>query len=165
MQFLKEKELIAQERVSEHFDALRDYYCKKRDAFKSQRTMIHGDLWWDNVLVNNGKVKIVDWLESSEQDYCRDLAQLKVGILDEVLDTHRSKYFFDRILNAYKEEFEDKSIYERIRYYLPLMYLEESVYLPFEYFPWEIKYKENAESFEKRFVDYFEKSEWSFKCE
>jgi len=45
------------------------------------------------------------------------------------------------------------------------MYLEESVYLPFEYFPWEIKYKENAESFEKRFVDYFEKSEWSFKCE
>jgi thiamine kinase-like enzyme len=127
--------------------------------------VIHGDLWWDNILVSDGRIKIVDWLELNERDYCCDLAQLKLGALDELLDARESQYYFGRILNAYEEEFEDDSIRERMRYYLPLMYLEESFYLPFEHFPWEIKYRENAESFENRLVDYFAKSESSFRCE
>jgi len=102
-------------------------------------------------------------LESSEQDYCRDLAQLKIGTLDEILDAHRSQYFFDRILHDYREESEDESIYERMRYYLLMMSLEESFYLPFKHFPWEIKYREDTESFKKRFIDYFERSEKSLE--
>ena len=165
LQFLNEDETIAQERVSDHFDALRSYYLEKKKIFNFRKTIVHGDLWWDNILVDNGKIRIIDWLESSEQDYCRDLAQLKIGTLNKVLDMQKSQYFFEKILDAYKKEFEDETIFERIRYYLPLMYLEESFYLPFKFFPWEIKYKEDAENFKKRFINYFEKSEWFFKYE
>jgi thiamine kinase-like enzyme len=162
--FLKEKNIeeISRERITKHLDALKNYYNDKKDKFRIQKTMIHGDLWWDNILVNNGKIKIIDWLESSEQDYCRDLAQLNIGTLNEVLDTNESQYFFQKILNVYKEEFSDKTIFERIRFYVSLMYLEESFYLPFKFFPWEIKYKENAKNFRKRFIDYYKKSELFF---
>lgn len=162
--FLKEENIeeISRERITKHLDALKNYYNDKKDKFRIQKTMIHGDLWWDNILVNNGKIKIIDWLESSEQDYCRDLAQLNIGTLNEVLDTNESQYFFQKILNVYKEEFSDKTIFERIRFYVPLMYLEESFYLPFKFFPWEIKYKENAKNFRKRFIDYYKKSELFF---
>jgi thiamine kinase-like enzyme len=163
LHFLKEDiELISQERITKHLDTLKKYYNDKKEKFRIKKTMIHGDLWWDNILVNNRKIKIIDWLESSEQDYCRDLAQLKIGTLDEVLDNNESQYFFQKILNVYKEEFSDETIFERIRFYVPLMYLEESFYLPFKFFPWEIKYRENARNFRKRFIDYYKKSELFF---
>jgi len=157
--FLKQTYTVPEERILKHLNALEDYYLGKVDMFESRETLVHGDLWWDNILVNNGQVIIVDWLESSEQDYCRDIAQLKIGTLDEILDAHKSRYYFKRVLDIYREDFGDESIYEKIRYHLPMMYLEESLYLPFEYFPWEIKYREDAESFEKRFIEYLEKSE------
>jgi len=162
MQFLKEDEIIAQERASKHLETLSKYYFEKK-IFKFRKTIIHGDLWWDNILVDNGKIRIVDWLESSEQDYCQDIAQLRIGVLSEILDTPKIEYFFKKIVNAYKKEFKDETIFDRIRYYVPLMYLEEAFYLPFKFFPWEIKYRENAENFKKRFIDYFEKSEFYFR--
>ena len=159
LQFLEEDEIIAKERASNHLDALRSYYLQKKGIFNLGRTLTHGDLWWDNILVDDAKVRIVDWLESSEQDYCRDLAQLKIGTLDEILDGNRSQYFFEKILDAYKEEFQDETIFERMRYHVPMMYLEESFYLPFRFFPWQVKYQEDAEDFRKRFIHYFAKSE------
>ena len=160
--FLKKDEIIPQERFSNHLDALKDYYLEKNEIF-NHKTIIHGDLWWDNILVDNGRINIVDWLESSEQDYCRDLAQLKIGTLNELLDINESQRFFKKILNAYKEKFEDETIFERLRYYLPLLYLEESFYIPFKFFPWKIKYDEDAKTFRKRFIDYYKKSELTFK--
>ncbi len=160
MNFLKEKQSIDQLEASKHLDALKNYYSTKKNIFRTpKKVMIHGDLWWDNILVNNGEIKIVDWMESSEHDYCRDLAQFKIGVLDELVDVNQTKYYLEEILDSYKEEFQDESIYERMKFYTPLMYLEESFYLPFKYFHWMIKYDENPESFEKRFVDYFRKSE------
>jgi hypothetical protein len=102
-------------------------------------------------------------LESSEQDYCHDLAQLKIGTLNAVLDITESQRFFEKILNTYTETFEDETIFERVRFYLPLLYLEEAFYIPFKFFPWEIKYKEASETFRKRFIDYYNKSECAFK--
>lgn len=162
LQFLKKEEIISQERFSNHLEALRDYYLEKNKLF-NQKTIIHGDLWWDNILVDKGQIKIVDWLESSEQDYCRDLAQLKIGILNELLDINESQRFFEKILNAYKDKFKDETIFERVRYYLPLLYLEEAFYIPFKFFHWKTMYEENAETFRKRFIDYYKKSELSFK--
>ncbi len=162
LQFLKKEEIISQERFSNHLEALRDYYLEKNKLF-NQKTIIHGDLWWDNILVDKGQIKIVDWLESSEQDYCRDLAQLKIGILNELLDINESQRFFEKILNAYTDKFEDETIFERVRYYLPLLYLEEAFYIPFKFFHWKTMYEENAETFRKRFIDYYKKSELSFK--
>ena len=160
MNFLKEKQSIDQLEASKHLDALKNYYSTKKNIFRTpKKVMIHGDLWWDNILVNNGEIKIVDWMESSEHDYCRDLAQFKIGVLDELVDVNQTKYYLEEILDSYKEEFQDESIYERMKFYTPLMYLEESFYLPFKYFHWQIKYNEDPKSFEKRFVDYFRKSE------
>jgi len=160
--YLKRKEPAALERISNHLDALEKFYLQRKEIFSFRRAMIHGDLWWDNILVDKNEINIVDWLEASEQDYCRDLAQFKIGVLDEILDNHRSQAFLEKLLEVYREEFGDESIHERMGYHVPLMYLEESFYLPFKYFPWEIKYNEDPESFERRFVEYFEKSERFF---
>jgi thiamine kinase-like enzyme len=162
LKFLKEEAIISQKRVSNHLDALRNYYLEKKEIF-NQKTIVHGDLWWDNILVDNGRIKLIDWLESSEQDYCHDLAQLKIGTLNAVLDITESQRFFEKILNTYTETFEDETIFERVRFYLPLLYLEEAFYIPFKFFPWEIKYKEASETFRKRFIDYYNKSECAFK--
>ena len=159
MRFLKRKEVIPKKRVSKHLDALERYYNQKKDIFTGSRTLIHGDLWWDNILVDKDRITIVDWLESHEQNYCRDLAQLKIGTLDEIMNTQESKRFFDQVLEVYEEEFEDEYLRGKMQYYLPMMYLEESFYVPFKHFPWEIKYEENAEEFEDRFLTYFEESE------
>jgi aminoglycoside phosphotransferase (APT) family kinase protein len=163
--FLKEANSVPKERVLKHLDNLEDYYLGKINASNNRETLVHGDLWWDNILVNNSKVKIVDWLESSEGDHCRDVAQLKIGTFDEILDAQKSRYYFKKVLDVYREDLGDESIYDRIRYYLPMMYLEESFYLPFKHFRWQIMYKEDPESFKKRFVEYLEKSEHFFAYE
>jgi len=161
IEFLKNEDIIAKKRVIKHLDTLREYYFEKT-IFNFQKTIIHGDLWWDNILVDSGKIRIIDWLESSEQDYCRDLAQLQIGVLNELFDSEKSQYFFKKILNTYKREFNDEKIFERIRYYLSVMYLEEAFYLPFKFFNWEIKYRENGETFKNRVIEYFQKSEFYF---
>jgi aminoglycoside phosphotransferase (APT) family kinase protein len=165
LQFLQEDAVLAPERVANHFDALEQYYLEREEIFRRPRTIVHGDLWWDNILVDNGRIRLIDWLESSEQQYCRDLAQFKIGVLNEVLDAQASQHFFEKILNVYRDEFDDKTIFKRIRYYLPVMFLEEAFYLPFTFFPWEIKYRENADAFRRRFIDYFERAEAFFKHE
>jgi len=163
MRFLKRKEVLPKERVSKHLDALERYYHQRKNIFTDGRTLIHGDLWWDNIMVGNGKIMIVDWLESDEQSYCWDLAQLKIGAFDEILDPRESAWFFDRVLEVYEQEFEDENLRGKMQYYLPMMYLEESFYVPFKHFPWEIKYEENAEEFEERFLTYFGESEKVFR--
>ena len=45
------------------------------------------------------------------------------------------------------------------------MFLEEAMYLPFTFFPWEIKYRENPVAFRRRFIDYYERSEAFFHHE
>jgi aminoglycoside phosphotransferase len=163
IQFLKENEVIPRNRVISHLSALREYYIKNQPIFNLQHTIIHGDLWWDNILVDNGNVTIVDWLDSSEQDYCRDLAQFKIGTLNEILNPKESQIFFEKIVKTYVKSFNDDTINERLRYYLPLMYLEEAFYLPFKFFPWEMKYNEDNQNFEKRLLDYYDRSERTFR--
>jgi tRNA A-37 threonylcarbamoyl transferase component Bud32 len=163
MNFLKENQSFDHLEASKHLDDLEKYYYTKKNIFRTpKKSIIHGDLWWDNILVNNGEIKIIDWLESSENDYCRDLAQFKIGVLDELFDENQTNHYLGEILVLYKEYFQDESIYERMRFYVPLLYLEESFYLPFKYFNWKIKFNENPKNFEKRFVEYFRKSEMFF---
>ncbi len=161
--FLAANELIPRSRIENHLKNLTLYFQEKQALFKGRETLVHGDIWWDNILVNSDGIKIIDWLEAGEHDYGRDLAQFKLGALDEILDENQSRFFFFRLLDIYREEFQDDFIDERMRFFLPLMYLEEAFYLPFKYFPWEIKYDQDAEYFEKRFVDFFEKSESLFE--
>jgi len=165
LQFLQEDAVLAPERVADHFDALQRYYLEREEIFQRPRTIVHGDLWWDNILVDDGRIRLIDWLESSEQEYCRDLAQFKIGVLNEVVDAPVSQRFFEQLVNAYREAFDDATIFQRIRYYLPVMFLEETMYLPFTFFPWEIKYREDPDAFRRRFIDYYERSEAFFQHE
>jgi aminoglycoside phosphotransferase (APT) family kinase protein len=165
LQFLQDDAVLPPERVANHFDALQQYYVEREAIFQRPRTIVHGDLWWDNILVDDGRIRLIDWLESSEQEYCRDLAQFKIGVLNEVVDTPASQRFFEQLVNAYREAFNDATITQRIRYYLPVLFLEEALYLPFTFFPWEIKYREDADAFRRRFIDYYERSEAFFHHE
>jgi thiamine kinase-like enzyme len=156
--FLQVNHVIPMPKVNRLLDELKKYFLEKRDIFEIRNTLIHGDLWWDNILVNGNDITIIDWLEASRRDYCRDLSQLKLGTLDEILDERQSDIYFNKIIRAYGEEFNDNTVDLRLRYYLPMMYLEESFYLPFDYFPWELKYREDSDSFNSRLLHYFEKS-------
>jgi thiamine kinase-like enzyme len=159
LNFLTENEVIDYNRAVNHFEALKNYYFRHEDLFNVQKSLIHGDLWWDNIFVNEGKVKIIDWLEASEQDYCWDLAQLKIGVLDVILDTKKSEEFFIKLIEIYSKEFFDEKLFERMKLYLALMYLEEAFYLPFTFFDWQIRYNHDQKNFENRFINFFKKSE------
>lgn len=165
LRFLKDDEVIPRMRALNHLSALRDYYIEKQRLFTRRKTIIHGDLWWDNILVDNGHVTLVDWLDSSEQNYCRDLAQFKIGTLNEMLNPTESQILFEQMMQMYAQELNDDTIMERMRYHLPLLYLEEALYLPFKFFPWELKYIDDARSFRKRFLDYYHRSEHAFQHE
>jgi aminoglycoside phosphotransferase len=162
IRFLNEQEIIPKQRLLNHLSALQEYYIQNQEAFYRQHTIVHGDLWWDNILIDNGNVTIVDWLDSDKQDYCRDLAQLKIGTLNELLNPIESHTYFKKLLKIYQTTFNDDMIVERMRFHLPLMYLEEAFYLPFTFFPWEMKYQENKTEFKNRFLDHYDRSERSF---
>jgi aminoglycoside phosphotransferase (APT) family kinase protein len=160
--FLAVSELIPRARLDKHLDNLSAYIHAKKELFRTRETLVHGDIWWDNILVSDSRIMIIDWLEAGEHDYGRDLAQFKLGALDEILDKDQSQSYFQRLLDLYREELHDDDIYDRMRFFLPLMCLEEAFYLPFDYFPWELKYDQDPDYFEERFKEYFAQSESSF---
>jgi len=159
--FQRRNPLISQKRILKHLMALKKYYINNKEIFNVPLSLTHGDLWLDNILVDKKKINIIDWLEAKEQDYCLDIAQFRIGVLDELFDKRASGELFLKAIETYSDAFEDKTLPRRIQFHLPMMYLEEAFYLPYEHFDWKIKSEEDLEKFRKRVIDYFEKSEIS----
>jgi aminoglycoside phosphotransferase (APT) family kinase protein len=106
------------------------YLVANEAIFRVPQSLVHGDLYWSNVLVTpGGEAVLIDWLGLSYADYCVDLATFWVGFLRcspggmcfgkgapvEV--------YYRRLLEIYRQTFNDQTIIERLHFYLPAVYI------------------------------------------
>lgn len=53
-----------------------EYFNNHKADFAVQNSMLHGDLWWGNIIVASDQVFLIDW-ELTNGDYLEDLAKLR----------------------------------------------------------------------------------------
>lgn len=96
-------------------------------------SLLHNDLWWDNVIIAKDDVYLIDWESLRTGDYAEDLAFARV-MMDYVPPYHgpdkqfwrtarnaqAADRFWTGIIDMYKHEFEDYNLHARLRVYLIL---------------------------------------------
>lgn len=116
-------------------EELRRFLDRSSAIMRVQPSLLHNDLWWDNIIVARDDVYLIDWEWVKIGDYAEDIAYARVmmGFVPVYDPSHRfwreqpdnmaANRFFARITDAYKREFEDSSLDERMRFYLCLQTL------------------------------------------
>ncbi len=117
--------------LTEVIDNAEAYLKKYPRRFDVQKSLIHNDLWWGNVIIATDEVYLVDWETVKTADYLEDIACLRV-MLDHVrLDDNghfwegkreisKANRFFDWLIEFYEEKF-DPNIKQRLYFYLVLV--------------------------------------------
>lgn len=90
--------------------------------FSRPPRLVHGDLWPENLLIDRSRCWLVDWIDLGLSDYALDLANLNL-MLDWLWPTWRAHRAFERVLRLYTATFDDRTLVERMRVYLPLVSL------------------------------------------
>jgi len=98
-------------------------------------SVLHNDLWWDNLIVANDEVYLIDWESMKTGDYAEDLAFSRV-MMDYTTPQYQPRKFWRTqrnedvanrfwygIIEMYQHEFDDKTLPERIKFYLILQTL------------------------------------------
>lgn len=99
-------------------------------------SLLHSDLWWDNIIIAKDDVYLIDWESMTTGDYAEDLAYARV-MMDYVPPFHGPGQLFWRsprdaaaadrfwtgVVDMYKHEFEDYTLHSRLRVYLVLQIL------------------------------------------
>lgn len=98
-------------------------------------SVLHNDLWWDNIIVAKDDVFLIDWESMKTGDYAEDLAFGRV-MMDYVSpDNPQHKFwrivrnedvsnrYWSGIITMYQHEFDDESLPERLKFYLVLQTL------------------------------------------
>ena len=111
-------------------------YLKSSSAtLRVSGSLLHNDLWWDNIIIAKDDVYLVDWESMRVGDYAEDLAFMRVMIdFKPAYDSKRifwktardetvANRFFANIIEMYEHAFEDETLDERLRFYLVLQSL------------------------------------------
>jgi thiamine kinase-like enzyme len=102
------------------------------DTFRVQKSRIHGDLWWPNVVATPEDAYLIDWDEVRRADAAEDIAKLRIDLWF-AKNAFPSRDFFwsaanhggrvrsliREIVFAHEAEFGD-DLSTRLRFYLPL---------------------------------------------
>lgn len=107
----------------------------KGQIMRVQPSLLHNDLWWDNIIIARDDVYLIDWEWVKLGDYAEDLAYARVmlGFVPVYDRSHRfwqgdpddkvANRFFYHITDTYSREFEDMTLDDRMRFYLSLQTL------------------------------------------
>jgi thiamine kinase-like enzyme len=120
------------EDLQEIYDQALAYLDKYQSKFMIRKSLVHGDLWWSNVIVTQDDVYLIDWEALKTGDYLDDIARFRIMIdykhyheeaqkqfwTDE-RDPLAADRFVDQILDVYREEF-DSEVDRRLKFYLVL---------------------------------------------
>jgi hypothetical protein len=114
---------------------LPEWLNKHSAAMRVTSSLLHNDLWWDNIVIAKDDVYLIDWESMKTGDYAEDLAFARV-MMDyqppyykerKFWQTSRNEGVADRfwagIVDRYRQEFEDETIHDRLRFYLVLQTL------------------------------------------
>lgn len=118
-------------------DNLKTMLTKNPDLFRTNKSRIHGDLWWPNVIVAKEDVYLIDWESVRRGDAAEDIAKLRVyiyGYRTPAVPT----FFFDApdhavqvgelvktITQQHETALGDETLRERLKFYLPLNCIQE----------------------------------------
>lgn len=98
-------------------------------------SLLHNDLWWDNIIIARDDIYLIDWESMKTGDYAEDLA------FGRLMIDYRPPYYQDRafwqtprneavvnrfwlgIADTYRHEFDDTTLDARLRFYLALQTL------------------------------------------
>ena len=107
------------------------------EAFRVQKSRIHGDLWWPNVVATPDDVYMIDWDEVRRADAAEDIAKLRIHLWFSKNAFPSRDFFWSapnhgsrirtlmrHITATHEAEFGDDLIL-RLRFYLPLYGLHE----------------------------------------
>lgn len=109
-------------------------YLKKHQAhFAVKKSLIHGDLWWSNIIVSHDEVYLIDWESLATRDYLEDIARFRV-MLDyfHLHESHQRSFWTTRrnpaaanrfvqgIINRYRTDLPDPGVDRRFKFYLAL---------------------------------------------
>jgi thiamine kinase-like enzyme len=97
-------------------------------------SLLHNDLWWDNIIVAADDVYLVDFESVKTGDYAEDLAFIRV-MFDYYPQYYQRRFwhnerdeasaneFIDGIIRHYQREFDDPGLPERMQFYVALQAL------------------------------------------
>ena len=121
--------------VNDILHKARVYLEHNSAVLRVQGSLLHNDLWWDNIIIAKDDVYLVDWESMRVGDYAEDLAFMRVMIdFTPGYDAKRSFWrtsrdeavanrFFAGIVEQYRHFFDDDQIDDRLRFYLVLQTL------------------------------------------
>ena len=109
---------IDSRRVRGHLDEMAAYVAKNADAFQIPPRLIHGDLNRSNVLVEKGRIGLIDWFDLGAGDYAFDLAMLKF-MMDSVAPRLSSAMLRQQV-EDYSRGFDDQTLETRMQFFLAL---------------------------------------------
>jgi thiamine kinase-like enzyme len=108
------------------------YFNKYRGHFVVKKTVLHGDLWWSNIIVTPEDVYLIDWENVKSGDVLEDLAKLRV-LMDYAYhrpnsprfwagrrQPQRADWFIQGMADQHGRELPDPSIAIRLPFYLIL---------------------------------------------
>jgi hypothetical protein len=121
--------------ISAVIDDVRIWLGQNSKMMRVGCSVIHNDLWWDNIIVAKDDVFLIDWESMKTGDYAEDLAFSRV-MMDYTSPHYRQNKFWrterkedvaDRfwggIVDMYIHEFEDETLPDRLKFYLVLQTL------------------------------------------
>ncbi len=115
---------------------IQDWLAHHAATMRVTSSLLHKDLWWDNIIIARDDVYLIDWESMKTGDYAEDLAFGRV-MIDYCPPYHEKGNAFWRtprneaavnrfwvgIVDLYAHEVGDETIHDRLRFYLVLQTL------------------------------------------
>jgi aminoglycoside phosphotransferase (APT) family kinase protein len=102
------------------------------EIMRVRPSLLHNDVWWDNIIITQNGVYLVDWEWMKVGDYAEDLAHARIMLIhrpahdptrqfwDGEPDEKKANHFFKLIQDQYIREFGDRTLKDRLRFYMAL---------------------------------------------
>jgi hypothetical protein len=101
-----------------------------KNIMRVQGSLLHNDLWWDNIIIARDDIYLIDWESMRVGDYADDLAYMRIMLdfaplydksrrfwLSERNETAANR-FFAGVVREYIHEFNDTTLETRLKYYM-----------------------------------------------
>jgi aminoglycoside phosphotransferase (APT) family kinase protein len=114
---------------------LHAYIDAHATLFRTRQSLLHNDVWWDNIIVTPNDVYLIDWEWMSTGDYLVDISYARVMLMFRPVHNHAREFwqglpdesvanqFFTKLVASHRLEFGDSTINERLPFYLALQTL------------------------------------------
>jgi len=116
-------------------DSMHKFLEAQAPMMRVTPSLLHNDIWWDNIIVAREEVYLVDWEWMKVGDYVEDLAYPRVMLVHRPIHNRRRQFwqnapdeaaanrFFRVLVDLHASEFDDTTIEIRLKFYLALMSL------------------------------------------